>query len=181
MTARHRVRRTALWRQGGLSPELKTWISGLAAIERARPRHRGSAGPVMAELDGLLALEPLIAGDAAAQASSALDLGPDDYVRAPRSTLLRARDLLERLSSGLNLQVPTGPSLPASAGGAGPTVGTASPGVLCVLAGILSFGPRQDGRAYTLADAERVVAELAKAGWEIKAIAKGPNDLAPEP
>jgi hypothetical protein len=83
MTGRHRLLPTALRRQGGLSPELETWISGLAAAEGTRSPDSGSAGPVIAELEGLL------------------DLGPDEYVWAPRSTLMRARDWLERLSSGV--------------------------------------------------------------------------------
>jgi hypothetical protein len=101
MTGRHRLLPTALRRQGGLSPELETWISGLAAAEGTRSRDSGSAGPVIAELEGLLALEPSATANAEAQASSALDLGPDEYVWAPRSTLMRARDWLERLSSGV--------------------------------------------------------------------------------
>jgi hypothetical protein len=101
MTGRHRLLPTALRRQGGLSPELETWISGLAAVERARPHDGGSAASVIAELEVLLALEPWTTGDGEARASSALDLCSDEYVRAPRSTLIRARDLLERLSLGV--------------------------------------------------------------------------------
>jgi len=165
MTGRHRLLPTALRRQGGLSPELETWISGLARIERARPRHSGSAGPVIAELDGLLTLEPLSTGDVETPATSALDLSPDDYVRAPRSTLLRARDSLERLSSEVEDQTET--SLPSSSETVGSVVTTAPPEVLCTLAEILSFGPPQDELDDGLADAKRVVAELAKVGLEI--------------
>ena len=51
MTAWHRLLRRALRRQGGFFPELETWISGLAAVERARSYDAGSAGAVIAELD----------------------------------------------------------------------------------------------------------------------------------
>ena len=97
MTVRHRLLRTALGRRGGFSPELETWISGLAADERARSRDSASAGAVIAELEAILALEQTTTADAEARPSSALDLSPDEYVRTPRSTLMRARDLLERL------------------------------------------------------------------------------------
>jgi len=92
---------------GVFSLELETWISGIAAIERARSQDRGAASvngqvsSVIAELERLLAVEPLITGEGAAPASCALDLDPDEYVQAPRSTLMRARDWLERLSSGV--------------------------------------------------------------------------------
>ena len=112
--------------------------SGLAAVERARSYDAGSAGRVIAELEGLLALGPRATGDAEAQASSALDLGPDEYVQASRSTLMQAHDLLERLSSGVENQ--TGPFLPSSRGDAGSTVTTAPPGVVCALAEILLSG-----------------------------------------
>ena len=179
MTAWHRLLRTALRRQGGFSPELETWILR-PSCRRACPFVRCRlGGPVIAELEGLLALGPRATGDAEAQASSALDLGPDEYVQASRSTLMQAHDLLERLSSGVEDQ--TGPFLPSSRGDAGSTVTTAPPGVVCALAEILSLGPGRDQLDYALTDAKRVVAELAKVGLKITAKTKGPNDLASEP
>ena len=101
MTGRHRLLPTALRRQGGLSPELETWILRPCCRRRYPFARQRLGGPVIAELEGLLALEPSATANAEAQASSALDLGPDEYVWAPRSTLMRARDWLERLSSGV--------------------------------------------------------------------------------
>ena len=174
MTARYRLLQTALRRQSGFSPELETWISSLAAVERARPHDGGSAGPVIAELEGLLALEPWATGDAEARASSTLDLGADEYVWVPRSTLMRARNLLERLSSSVGDQ--TGPSsLPFGPHDAGSALTTAPPGVICTLAEILCLGPPHDELDHALADAERVVAELAQVGLEIVTVNRRTN------
>jgi hypothetical protein len=120
MAARHRLLRTALRHQGGFSPELETWISCIAAVERARSRDVGSADSVIAELEGLLALEPLTTGDPETRASSAQEMGSDQYVRAPLSTLMHARDLLECLSRVLEDQ--ENPSPPQRTEDAGPAV-----------------------------------------------------------
>ena len=179
MTAWHRLLRTALRRQGGFSPELETWISGLAAVERARSYDAGSAGPSSPSSRAYWPWDHGLLATPKPRPQALWTWALTQYVQAPRSTLMQARDLLERLSSGVEDQ--TEPFLPSSRGDAAPTGTTAPPGVLCVLAEILSLGPGRDQLDYALTDAKRVVAELAKVGWKITAKTKGPDDLASEP
>ena len=91
MTVRHRSpdgSRASGW----FLPQLETWISGLAADERARSRcDSASAGAVIAELEAILALEQTTTADAEALVQVLWIRSPDEYVRTPSSTLMRAR------------------------------------------------------------------------------------------